>query len=536
MGSVVIMPAGYCSSLEQASILENIRAVNMREIQERSFIPDEVKKTLSLKHRCILTKPDMSRDLAFIVLQDCTALFHTIGLYLETKFRKSQKNASVVLKEQTNFLQENGMEVLWFIHNLSLYAANVYYDGIIPEGILDIRASCVENIPEKYLPHLVYLKTNAGSVFLVLPSLENEKISTSYMRVISMVGDKTLKQIDFLYNGKNAIHEDGFYINLDDSRQYAFNLSGYLGKPHYKMWSETIAIYDEFIPDLQKKLKNPILCFVIQELCHKIGGIENLKKEYDIGELLFLSLPLSSKDQEESTYAEDLFQAKKAIQFLKAATFLLEKTSVNGEDKNINAENEEKRKQILERKKNMEERLSRLAKEYQTSSEALIATIEGKLLTLNEAEYKRQIEIDQEKIRKQLHKRSNPGVMKGKRSKQQKKSQKIIDESNQELQKKLDQSINKIRTDFLESISNRHKDRRFVLEKFHQYLQKNNISFYEKQSGSHKVTHTEGASPITVVEEHKGTAEFSGSTIRKMLKVYGDALSCKIEIKKGLTV
>lgn len=530
MGSVVIMPAGYSSSLEQSSILQNIQGVNIDEINRCSFLPERLKNSLSLKRQCILSKPDISEETAFTVLQDCTGIFANIGFVLQSQFNNLR--VEDMLGKQEKYITQHGMETFWLVHNFILYAANIYYSRTIPEGILDITPFVERAISEQSLPHLVHLRTDKGPVFLFIPFVEPKKVSISYLRSFAITDDKTLRRIEMLYDEKKVIHDDGLYLDLANDNGYHFSLGAYLGWQYYQMAEKTFSVENDSILHIVDlvDLIGPVLWFSIQELGNKIGGLENLARHRKQGELLFLPFPLSSKKQDEAVYAEDLFQAKQSIDFLDITIhFLLENTPVNCEDKNINAENEEKRKKILERKQNYEQRLSRLSAEYQTSQETLIATIEGKLLTLNEAEYQQRIQIEQKKIRDQLAERSKAGVMKGKKKPEQKKTR-AIDEEKQEISKKLEQAIAQVRVDFLKSISDRHKDRRFVLEKFHQYLQKNNISFYEKQSGSHKVTHTEGASPVTVVEEHKGTAEFSGATIRKMLKVYGDALSHKVKM------
>jgi hypothetical protein len=104
----------------------------------------------------------------------------------------------------------------------------------------------------------------------------------------------------------------------------------------------------------------------------------------------------------------------------------------------------------------------------------------------------------------------------------------------EEMQQKLGDIIHNVRTTFLARIKGRYGDRQHVLRKFHDQLQENNIPFHVTQSGSHRVTHTEGAAPVTVVEEHKGTAEFSGATIRKMLQVFGSALAKQFGMNKSL--
>jgi hypothetical protein len=557
IGSVLqaAMPTGCAfSHHHESSALENIRTVNIQEMRAIPLLTQEIKESLLETRLAILNNPQISKETAFLVLKDCSRYIGLCRALVDLEFSKikhpllkKQRGQNLLEKEREqkfNFIARYGMEVLWLIRNLALHAANIYYEGLIPEGILDVTPSGVEGMPKEYLCYLVHLKTELGSVFLNMPTLEREKIATSYMREYVVTGRRTLVPVDLLYNGRKVIHESGFYLDLDNHERYPFALGGYVGSKRYEMGDRHFTSNVMGRPDITSFTANPavrtLLGFAIQELGNKIGGIEKLADYRTFGELLFLPFPILPKDQEEAAYSEDLFQAQQAIQFLKTVNFLLESIPENVDDIDMKARNEEKRNAILSRKKTCEERLVRLAQEYQTTSDALVATIEGKLLTLNEAEYQQKIQDEQEKIRAQLESRTKPGVMGGKKLSRKEKQeakdaavQKNKDYA-EEMQQKLGDIIHNVRTTFLARIKGRYGDRQHVLRKFHDQLQENNIPFHVTQSGSHRVTHTEGAAPVTVVEEHKGTAEFSGATIRKMLQVFGSALAKQFGMNKSL--
>jgi len=404
--------------------------------------------------------------------------------------------------------------------------------GDIPEGVLNIFPESTES-DKNLLPRLVHLKTSYGSVFLSIPFVEPvDPMRHSYIRELVIFPDRVIRDVDLVYSGSKANHSSGFYFNLETGDGYPVAFGAYIGAPGYKMGNRHILSKLDNCQDILGSLleqAKPLIFWAMSALAEKIGGFDKLKTMRKGGELVLLPFPIMPDEQTEAAYAEDLFPAQEALQNLKQTTFLLGMIPEKVDDINQQNENDEKRTKILEKKRAAEARLARLNAEYQTTSELLISTIEGKLLSLREAEYQQMIADEQAKISAQIHARSQPGIVGGKKlSRREKEKAKEDNEAEKKrLKSELASVKQKVREAFLAKIKGRHHDRRDVLKAFHEHLTQNGIKFHETQDGSHRVTHTEGAKAVTLVEEHKGSvpfAHYSGKVIRHMLSVFGDAL------------
>ena len=519
--------------------LEYMKKINKEEMLAKAGLPDDLKKNLILKLNCTLVNPKVTAETALRVLKDCTGLQVTFNVFFpDDKFAspKYTVKTATSAKEKTMGFYKNE---LLLIHNLCVHYALIYYQGDIPEGILDVFPEVKSGVlPEgvldnNILPRLVHLKTPCGSNFLCIPRVEPvDAMLHSYVRKLSICTDGAIRHVDLVYSGNIANHSSGFYYDLDNSEGYSLAFGAYVGKPGYQMGGSHIVYSNldnmqEFSRYLSEQ-KNQLIVFAMSALAEKIGGLNQLQKIRKVGEMVFLPFPLTSQEQEEASYAEDFFQAQDALHEIKLMTNLLGMIPDQVADMNQQKENDEKRAKVLERKRSAEKRLADLSREYEAKPETLIATIEGKLLALHEAEYQQAIADEQAKISAQIVDRSQPGIMGGKKLSRREKEK--AKEDNEAEKKRLEGELvsvkQKVREAFLAKIKGRHHDSRHVLKSFHEHLTKNNIKFNETQDGSHRVTHTEGAKALSVVEEHKGSvpfAHYSGKVIRQMLKVFGDA-------------
>jgi hypothetical protein len=259
--------------------------------------------------------------------------------------------------------------------------------------------------------------------------------------------------------------------------------------------------------------------FIYAQLENRFGPLAPYLKEDHMSETLFVPFPLSAQEQKEAEYAEDLFQAKEAFKEI-ADTQQLLLTYNNALPKN--EEDAEKYNRLIAKREAALSRLQAFSSQYGTESDVIIATIEGKLLSLHQANYARAVEEEQLKIRNALNKRSLPGILKETSISCQKAVKQYLRERNNDTARH--DAISVVQQKFLTDIRTRHKDRRYVLQAFHHHLAENGITFHTSQNGSHIVTHTRGAKALTVVEEHRGTAPFSGKVIKKMIDIFNDAL------------
>ena len=246
------------------------------------------------------------------------------------------------------------------------------------------------------------------------------------MRGLTIFSDRKIRNIDLVYSGHQANHSSGFYFDLDNFRASFFAFCAYKGFPDYElgssrmMFSETYDIEncDEILPQ-----NKALIGFFLSQLREKIGCFSSFKAVCIPGEMVFFPFPIKPEEQEEAAYAEDLFQAQEALTDIARTNFLLGAIPELVEDQQKQTENAEKRKKILNKKRAAEEKLTRLNADYQTTTETLIATLEGKLISRNEAEYQQMVADEQAKISAQLQKRSQPGIMAGKKLSRREKEQ-----------------------------------------------------------------------------------------------------------------
>jgi hypothetical protein len=523
----------------QKTPLDYLREIDQKKIQSNTVLPDAIKKTLLIKLRAVLCNPGISVQTAHLVLKDCTACLFYCRYFLEQKIPVHQ-DIEKAINSRSNMMHDCS-EAFYLLHNLCLYFAQIYFEGNIPEGILDIAPESTADCAPEPFPRLVHLKTLYGPVFFSIPFVEAaHAIKYSYARELSIFSDRTIKDVDLIYSSNQANHSSGFYFDLNNSNGYLLAFGAYRGAPHYHMGSSHVVFTGDDLgvfndpKTFESSLKKykPLIGFAMSRLRNKIGDFLKLKELRTIGELIFLPFPIMSGEQTEAAYAEDLFQAQEALADIERTNFLLGAIPEFVEDKAKQAENAEKRERILTKKREAEAKLVRLNAEYQTTTETLVSTIEGKLLSLHEAEYQQLVADEQAKIAAQLNARSQPGVMAGKklsrREKEQTKQAELAEKK--WLEEELATVQQKVRAEFIAKIKGRYDDKRHVLKSFHEHLAANGIHFYETQDGSHRITHVEGAKSVTVVEEHKGSAPFahySGKTILHMLNVFGDALKQK---------
>lgn len=514
--------------------LDHMREIDQKEIETNTGLPDNIKNNLLLKLKCTLSNPDVSAETAYLVLKDCIALLVNCRCFLDEKCASLSSTVETIISAKAGLMNNYNSE-LFLIHNLCLHYGLIYYQGDIPQGVLEVFPESRES-DKNLLPRLVHLRTPYGPAFLSIPFVEPvDTMRHSYIRELAMFPDRKIRDIDLVYSGNTANHSSGFYCNLDNGDGYPVAFGAYIGAPGYRMGGTHIVSHLDRTQDVLGVVleqEKPLIFFAMSQLAEKIGGFEKLKGMRKVGELVFLPFPIAPDEQAEAAYAEDLFQAQEAMKDLQTTTFLLGMIGDPVDDIAKQSENDEKRAKILAKKRQVEARLAAFNAEYQTTTATLISTIEGKLLSLHETEYQQMIADDQKKISNQLISRSQSGIMSGKKLSCNEKAK--AKEANEAEKKRLKGELavvqKTVRESFLSKIKTRHNDYRHVLKSFHEHLAQNGIKFHETQDGAHRVTHTEGATAVTVVEEHKGSAPFahySGKVIRHMLNIFGDALQQK---------
>ena len=506
--------------------IDYLRSVNTADINNPACFPSNFRESLlsCLETSLNFRQGDLcpSAEISRTVLENCRIML-TI-LYSELA-KNNQKLPPECFTRDEELIRSHFMHEYLLIYNLIRYHANIYYNGLIPEGFLNFSAPCNT--------HLCHLKTSSGSVFFSAPNVQiGEKVLSGYVQCVA-INPKGEFAIPFLIYSNNAVHHDsGFFLSLENANQVW--LTAYLGRNLYRVSDRVLSHTASDVQALldASNFTSPLLKFAVSQIATKIGDFSKLSSMMGKGRLIFLPFPITPQEQEEAAYAEDLFQAEETLADIARTNFLLDAIPQFVEDQQKQTENEEKRTRILNKKREAEARLTRLNAAYQTTAETLVSTLEGKLISLNEAEYQQMVADEQAKISAQLKTRSQPGVMSGKKLSRREKEQAKEAEAAEKkrLEAELGAVQHKVCESFLTKIKGRYHDRRHILKSFHDHLTQNGIQFYESQDGSHRITHVEGANAVTVVEEHKGStpfAHYSGKTIRHMLTVFGDALKKK---------
>ncbi|CAO5678774.1 MAG: hypothetical protein NEHIOOID_00979 [Holosporales bacterium] len=226
------------------------------------------------------------------------------------------------------------------------------------------------------------------------------------------------------------------------------------------------------------------------------------------GETLFLPLPFNEKETDEAATAEDLFNARLLL------------TELSEEEKEIKRAEDAKKERYAERIRNIREELERINSQYQTKNETLIATLEGKLLSIREAEYLKCIEEEHNKIRNEFADRSRPHILRQSRIKAVRRVAReyALEMSDKKFLDQKDEIEETAKRQFLKEIENNHNNRRVVLQSYLECLERHGIEYREVRDGSHVTIHPDGARPVTVVIPHRGTPKLSGRVIRNMLQ------------------
>lgn len=510
----------------QKTPLVYLRTVNTEEINNSPYFSDHYKiallSYLDITLNVNKNDPRSPATLSKIVLENCRIMLASFYARLS---KNNQRLPPECFTYDEQVIRSCCMRQYLLIYNLIRHHASIYYNGSIPEGFLNFSA------PGDY--HLCHLKTNSGSIFIPALNMKtDEKILSGFLQCVAINPRGEFERPFLIYSNNAVNHESGFFLSLENATQVW--LSAYLGRHFYRTSDKVFCHKDSDVAFLldASNYTSPLLKFVVSQIATKIGDFSKLTNMMGNGMLIFLPFPIIPQEQTESAYAEDLFQAQEALTDIARTNFLLGAIPEFVEDRQKQTENAEKRARILNKKREAEAKLARLNADYQTTTETLVSTLEGRLLSLNEAEYQQMVADEQAKISAQLQKRSQPGVLAGKKlSRREKKQAKEAEAAeNRRLEEALATLEQKVRAGFIEKIKGRYHDKRHVLKSFHEHLAENGIHFYETQDGSHRITHVEGAKSVTVVEEHKGSVPFSyysGKTIHYMLKVFGDALKQK---------
>ena len=153
------------SDILQKTPLDHMREINQQNFLKNTALPGDLTQSLLVRLQAVLMKPIISKDAACLILKDCVSLLFQCRRFLDQKIQLSE-NIEALLDSKADMMYAYSNE-LFLIHNLCLHCCLIYFDGNIPEGLLDISVELINFSDTKKFPRLVHLKTSMDLLFYV---------------------------------------------------------------------------------------------------------------------------------------------------------------------------------------------------------------------------------------------------------------------------------------------------------------------------------------------------------------------------------